>query len=73
MDGKPAFIRTTVAPAVCLLLLSTPVTANTTYRWADQNGNPVLSDRPPEAGVPYTEVGVIRAFGATPGASRQRL
>ena len=40
------------------LALSHPAPANTTYRWMDQNGNPVLSDRPPEAAVPYTEVEV---------------
>ena len=58
MDRKPAFICTTIAPAICGLLLAMPASASTTYRWADENGNPVLSDRPPEAGVPYTEVGV---------------
>ena len=58
MDRKPAFICTAIAPAMFLLLLTAPVGANTTYRWVDQNGNPVLSDRPPEAGVPYTKVGV---------------
>ena len=58
MDRKPAFICTAIAPAICGLLLAMPASASTTYRWADENGNPVLSDRPPEAGVPYTEVGV---------------
>ena len=27
-----------------------------TYRWTDENGNPVLSDRPPAPGTPYSEV-----------------
>lgn len=58
MDRKPAFIRSIVAPAIGFLLVAMPVSAGTTYRWVDQNGNPVLSDRPPEAGIPYTEVGV---------------
>ena len=66
MDRKPAFICTAIAPAMFLLLLTAPVGANTTYRWADQNGNPVLSDRPPEAGVPYTEVGVDTGFRRYP-------
>lgn len=58
MDRKPAFICSTIASAICVLSLAMPASASTTYRWVDQNGNPVLSDRPPEAGVPYTEVGV---------------
>ena len=58
MDRKPAFICNTIASAICGLLLAMPASASTTYRWVDENGNPVLSDRPPQAGVPYTEVGV---------------
>lgn len=27
------------------------------YRWTDANGNPVVSDRPPPAGIPFTEIG----------------
>ena len=30
--------------------------AAVTYRWTDENGNPVLSDRPPAPGTPYSEV-----------------
>ena len=53
--------------AACVALaLSQTASANTTYRWVDQNGNPVLSDRPPEAGVPYTEVGVESGFKRYP-------
>ena len=48
------------------LALSHPAPANTTYRWMDQNGNPVLSDRPPEAGVPYTEGEVGGGFRRYP-------
>jgi len=66
MDRKPAFICNTIAPAICGLLLAMPVSASTTYRWVDQNGNPVLSDRPPEAGVPYTEVCVDTGFRRYP-------
>ena len=55
------------AVAACwALALCQTVSANTTYRWVDQNGNPVLSDRPPEAGVPYTEVGVDSGFKRYP-------
>lgn len=53
--------------AACVALaLSQTVSANTTYRWVDQNGNPVLSDRPPEAGIPYTEIGVDSGFKRYP-------
>ena len=45
-------------PALCLLLAGQGVFANTIYRWVDDNGNPVLSDRPPPAGTLYTEVEV---------------
>lgn len=37
------------------------VSAGEIYRWNDANGNPVVSDRPPPAGIPYTTVG--RKFG----------
>ena len=50
--------RTMMMPALCLLLAGQGALAKTTYRWIDDNGNPVLSDRPPPAGTPYTEVGV---------------
>lgn len=50
--------RTVMMPALCLFLAGQGALANTTYRWVDDNGNPVLSDRPPPAGTPYTEVGV---------------
>ena len=52
--------------ACVALALSQTASASTTYRWVDQNGNPVLSDRPPEAGVPYTEVGVDSGFKRYP-------
>ena len=50
--------RTVMMPALCLLLAGQGALADTTYRWVDDNGNTVLSDRPPPAGTPYTEVGV---------------
>lgn len=39
-----------------------PVIANAAdmYRWNDDNGNPVLSDRPPPTGTPYTVIDVDR-------------
>ena len=33
------------------------------YRWSDNNGNPVISDRPPPLGVPYTVIDADR-YGA---------
>jgi len=44
----------------------TPVlvaTAGDMYRWSDGNGNPVISDRPPPLGVPYTIIDADR-YGA---------
>ena len=59
---------------VCLLvsdLFSTATAADTTmYRWADKNGNPVVSDRPPPQGTPYTEISVATD---TPNRRRQAL
>jgi len=45
--------------------------AGTTYRWVDENGNPVLSDRPPPAGTPYTEVDSSSRFGRPPQSASQ--
>ncbi len=41
------------------LLFLTGVSAADTdelYRWSDANGNPVISDRPPPAGISYTSI-----------------
>jgi hypothetical protein len=51
-----------------LFLQGQPADASPTYRWVDDNGNPVLSDRPPETGIPYTEVGVETGFKRYPKA-----
>ena len=71
MKSKPLSVaiaapRLLFIAACVALALSQTASANTTYRWVDQNGNPVLSDRPPEAGVPYTEVGVDGGFRRYP-------
>ena len=71
MKSKPLSVaiaapRLLFIAACVALALSQTASANTTYRWVDQNGNPVLSDRPPEAGVPYTEVGVESGFKRYP-------
>lgn len=61
MDKKSALPFVMIALAALPWLISDTTDAST-YRWVDQNGNPVLSDRPPEAGIPYTEVGIETGF-----------
>lgn len=61
MDRKPTFFSIATT-SLLLLLLGQPANASPTYRWVDDNGNPVLSDRPPETGVPFTEVGIESGF-----------
>ena len=56
MDRKPTFFNIVTSSILLLLLQRQPVDASTTYRWVDDNGNPVLSDRPPPTGTPYTEI-----------------
>ena len=58
MDRKPTFLHIVASSMLVLFLQGQPADASPTYRWVDENGNPVLSDRPPETGKPYTEVGV---------------
>ena len=66
MDRKPTFLRIAASFILLLFLKGQPADASPTYRWVDDNGNPVLSDRPPEAGIPYTEVGVDTGFRRYP-------
>ena len=66
MDRKPTFLHIAASSALLLFLQGQPAAASPTYRWVDSNGNPVLSDRPPETGVPYTEVGVDTGFRRYP-------
>ena len=56
MDRKPTFFRIAASSTLLLFLQGQPADAGTTYRWVDDNGNPVLSDRPPMTGTPYTEI-----------------
>lgn len=56
MDRKPTFFNIVTSSILLLLLQGQPADASTTYRWVDDNGNPVLSDRPPPTGAPYTEI-----------------
>ena len=66
MDRKPTFFNIVTSSILLLLLQGQPAGASSTYRWVDDNGNPVLSDRPPKAGIPYTEVGVDTGFRRYP-------
>ena len=66
MDRKPTFFNIVTSSILLLLLQGQPAGASPTYRWVDDNGNPVLSDRPPKAGIPYTEVGVDTGFRRYP-------
>lgn len=59
-----------------LALASGDASAGKMYRWTDQNGNPVVSDRPPPPGVAYTEISKSytpdrrkRALREIPGAT----
>lgn len=47
-------LATTCALGVLVWAGSNSAIAADLYRWQDANGNPVISDRPPPAGTPYT-------------------
>ena len=66
MDRKSLLWAIALAVLVPLAYSPPDALAGATYRWVDDNGNPVLSDRPPEAGTPYTEVGVDSGFRRYP-------
>ena len=57
MDRKLLLRAVTLAALVPLAYSPPDALAAAIYRWVDDNGNPVLSDRPPEARIPYTEIG----------------
>jgi hypothetical protein len=71
--------RACLLGSVALLLAATSLQAgasDTFYRWQDERGNPVNSDRPPPAGTPYeiisTESSMVRRVNsadAPPGKS----
>jgi len=56
MDRKPTFLQIAASSMLVLCLQGQLAAASPTYRWVDGNGNPVLSDRPPPTGTPYTEI-----------------
>ena len=57
MDRKSLIRAIALAALIPLAYSPTNAPAGAIYRWVDDNGNPVLSDRPPEARIPYTEIG----------------
>lgn len=63
------FVMTT---ALGMLFTSCASTAETLYRWTNERGNPVSSDRPPPAGVDYevisTGSSMVRKVDANEGA-----
>ena len=72
MDRKPTFFRIAASSTLLLLLQGQPADASTTYRWVDDNGNPVLSDRPPPTGKPYTELTIktgMKRYAKSTGAA----
>ena len=61
-------IRGICASAILIGVTASAVSAET-FRWIDDNGNPVLSDRPPPSGTPYTEVVSGGGFGPSRSSS----
>lgn len=80
---KPALSKSIVLAVTLLsVLASLPASAERTYyRWLDDRGDPVHSDRPPPAGVDYevvsTETTMIRRVpgeeGAVPAETTPRV
>ncbi len=50
-------------------LMPSAAGATTLYRWNDDNGNPVMSDRPPPVGTTYTTINSSRYGGTSKPAS----
>ena len=63
--GRPwrSCVRSVTLLAILGLTPALVATAGDMYRWSDNNGNPVISDRPPPLGVPYTVIDAER-YGA---------
>ena len=61
-----------VTTALFVLLASYATTGETVYRWNNERGNPVISDRPPPAGIAYevisTGSSLVRKVDANEGA-----
>ena len=61
-----------VTTALFVLLASYATAEETVYRWSNERGNPVISDRPPPAGIAYevisTGSSLVRKVDANEGA-----
>ena len=71
--NKPTKLVSVAAAALFVLTAALPTTAaNTHYRWLDDRGNPVHSDRPPPKGTDYevitTGSSLIRKVSGDEGA-----
>ncbi len=69
--SKPGKWKAAVAAALitgALAGTSVPSGATTLYRWTDANGTPVISDRPPPQGTPYT-ASDSRSYGTKPSST----
>ena len=58
--GKWAKTAAAVMLSSTLTTFSQQGSAATLYRWTDANGSPVISDRPPPTGTPYTTLNGAR-------------
>lgn len=56
MRTNPVPLTTLLTALLITLAAAPPVLSDTIYRWNDERGNPVISDRPPPPGTPYTTV-----------------
>jgi len=66
-----------LATTVIVLGHISAASGETFYRWKDERGNPVHSDRPPPKGIPYdvvsTDTSLIRRVQAEAGAVPKRV
>lgn len=58
-------------------LFEQTATAREIYRWQDERGNPVISDRPPPSGTPYTTLNpyqprLLQGSAQEPGTTQSR-
>ena len=63
-------LRSFAASGLIGLLAAATVQAGTLYRWTDERGNPVISDRPPAVGTPYTTLDGARYGVKSSSAAR---
>lgn len=64
-DARRGLRVLAIALWVISCLLPSIANATTLYRWNDNNGNPVMSDRPPPVGTTYTTIDSSRYGGGS--------